>query len=257
MGPLVLGATGRVGRALRASGVLTDAIWQSRTPRDGFLTWDILNAPAPDVACSGIVMLAGGVDDTEAYVDLAQAACDLGARLDVPVLIASSQAVYGPQVGALSETTACHPNSVYGRAKLAMEQSVAGRARVTSLRIGNVAGTDSLFRSMAAGPVPLDEVAPSVGPRRAMIGPVCFARLIGTLLRHDLPPVLNVAQPGLVDMADLLRAGGGAWHWRPAPDTVLAALELDVSALTRFVDLPPADPATLVAEARATGWVCA
>lgn len=241
MGPLVLGATGRVGRALRASGVMSDAIWQSRTPQDGYLTWDILNATAPDVTCSGIIMLAGGVADTEAYVPLAHAACDLGQALGVPVLIASSQA-------------AELQNSVYGRAKRGMEQAVADRARTCCLRIGNVAGTDALFRAMTAGPVQLDEVSAGQGPRRALIGPVTLAHVLLRLLETDLPPILNLAQPGMIDMADMLRAAGVDWSWNAAPKDVLATLDLDVSALTALVDVPKADAATLVAEARATGW---
>lgn len=239
VGPLILGATGRVGSALRASGVMPAATWQARTSRDGFLTWDILHAPAPAVECSGVIMLAGGVADTDVYVPLAKAACDLGAQLDVPVLIASSQA-------------AALQNSVYGNAKRKMEQAMTDRA--CCLRIGNVAGTDALFRAMAAGPVQLDEVSKGQGPRRAMIGPVTLAHVLLRLLDTDLPPILNLAQPGLVDMADMLRAAGGDWSWKEAPAGALAALELDVSELTARVDVPKADAATLVAEARATGW---
>ena len=241
MGPLVLGATGRVGSALRASGVMPGAIWQSRSQQDGYLTWDILNAAAPDVDCSGIIMLAGGVADTELYVPLAHAACDLGQALNVPVLIASSQA-------------AALQNSVYGSAKRAMERAVADRARTCCLRIGNVAGTDTLFRAMTAGPVQLDEVVKGQGPRRAMIGPVTLARLLLRLLDTDLPSILNVAQPGLIDMADILRAAGVIWSWKAAPKGVLAELDLDVSALTALINVSKADAAALVAEARATGW---
>lgn len=241
VGPLILGATGRVGTALRASGVMSGAIWQSRSARDGFLTWDILQGPAPAVDCSGVIMLAGGVADTDAYVPLANAACDLGAQLNVPVLIASSQA-------------AELRNSVYGTAKRNMERAVIDRARTTCLRIGNVAGTDALFRAMAAGPVQLDEVSKGQGPRRAMIGPVTFAHVLLRLLDTELPQILNVAQPGLVDMADMLRAAGVEWSWKDAPEGVLAALDLDVSELCALVDVPRADAATLVTEARATGW---
>lgn len=253
MGPLVLGATGRVGCALRASGVMQGAIWQSRTPRAGFLTWDMLHDPAPDVVCSGVIQLAGDVDS---YAALAEVACDLGDALDVPVLIASTQAVYGPQMGALSEDMPCQPASDYGRAKLAMEQAVAGR-RATCLRIGNVAGSDALFRSMTAGPVGLDEISAGQGPRRAMIGPVTLAHVLLGLLETEIPPVLNVAQPGLIDMADLLRAAGATWAWQAAPETALAALELDLTALIGCISVPVADPAALVVEARATGWACA
>lgn len=238
---MILGATGRVGSALRASGVMAHAIWQTRTPRDGYLTWDILHAPAPQVDCTGVIMFAGGVTDTDVYVPLAQAACELGEAIGVPVLIASSQA---------AELN----NSVYGTAKRAMEQAVEGRARTCCLRIGNVAGTDALFRAMATGPVQLDEVAKGQGPRRAMIGPETLAHVLLALLETDLPPILNLAQPGLVDMADMLRAAEVDWSWKVPPKDVLAALDLDVSALTALIDVPKASAATLVAEARACGW---
>lgn len=249
----MLGATGRVGGALRASGVMSGAIWQSRRPRPGFLTWDMLQAPPPDLTCTGIIQLAG---DLDSYAALAMLAADLGAAWDVPVLIASSQAVYGPQSGALSERAACQPANNYGRAKLAMEHAVAG-SQATCLRIGNVAGSDALFRSMTAGPVQLDEIRAGQGPKRAMIGPVTLAHTLLGLLDTKLPPVLNLAQPGLVDMADLLRTADMDWAWQPAPDTALAVLELDLQAVLDVVAIPAADPVTLVAEARATGWVCA
>lgn len=88
-----------------------------------------------------------------------------------------------------------------------------------------------------------------------MIGPQTLADALLTLLEADLPPVLNLAQPGLVDMADLLRAAQADWGWQAAPDTALPALELDLKALLARIPLWAADPATLVAEARATGWV--
>jgi len=210
VGPLVLGATGRVGGALRASGVMPHAIWQSRRPRAGCVTWDMLHTPAPDITCSGVIMLAG---DVASYTALAHIACDFGAAQDVPVLIASSQAVYGPQSGPLSEDAPLIPNSAYGQAKQAMEQAVADRPRTCCLRIGNVAGCDALFRSMTKGPVQLDEIREGQGPKRAMIGPKTLAQAFLGLLDTELPPVLNLAQPGLVDMADLLRAAGWSWIW--------------------------------------------
>jgi len=120
----------------------------------------------------------------------------LGARLGVRVLIASTQAVYGPLAGRLSEDTPCQPASEYGAAKLAMEQAV-----------------------------------------------------------DRLPQTLNVAQPGMVAMDDILAAADVPWVWRTAPDTVLPILDLNVSALGRITDVPTADPVALVEEARFTGWL--
>ena len=75
-GPLILGATGNVGQALQRvpADCWSDApIWQSRTPISGYYHWDILNCDAPDVVCSGIVMLAGTADSpADVHIGLAQ-----------------------------------------------------------------------------------------------------------------------------------------------------------------------------------------
>jgi len=260
-GPLILGATGLVGRALRAVPAEnwgTPPIWQSRIARAGFLQWDILNQPAPDVDCSGIVMLAGSADSAqEVHRDLAMRAAALGKSLGVRTLIASTQAVYGPQSGRLDEATVCHPVGAYGTGKLMMENAVAGQGGVTCLRIGNVIGADMLGRAAAAGPVTLDRLHDGTAPRRAMIGPVTMAKALLALLNYPkaLPQTLNFAQPGLVGMDEILQAAGLPWEWTPAPDTVLPKVELDTSLLTSLIDIAPAQPAALVAEARSTGWL--
>lgn len=252
---LILGASGRVGKLITASGELGETILQSRRAGQGDLVWDMLDAPPEIPQFSGIVMLAGGVSDTGNYIPLARAAARLGAERGVPVLIASSQSVYGPAPGPHDEDGPCAPAADYGRAKLAMEAAMAAYPGVTCLRIGNVAGADMLFRSMAAGPVELDEVSPGVGPRRAMIGPVTLARALRDLIgQSERPRILNLAQPGLIDMADLLRAAGADWRWKPAPETALPSLTLDLTRLTGLIDLPVARADALVAEARASGW---
>ena len=260
-GPLILGATGRVGRALQrvpAACWSGPPVWQSRTPSSHYYHWDILNQDAADITCSGIVMLAGAADsDAAVHIGLAQKASALGAKLGVRVLIASTQAVYGPQPGALSEAAPCQPQGAYGAGKLAMEQSVAAHAHVTCLRIGNITGTDMLGRAAVRGDVVLDQLPNGHAPQRAMIGPVTFARVLTALLAYPkpLPQTLNMAQPGMIAMDDVLAAAGVPWVWQTAPDSVLPIVDLDVGALTALVDVPPADPATLVAEARSTGWL--
>lgn len=258
-GPLILGATGQIGRMLRACAAEVwdvEPIWQSRRADTQSLRWDILNDSAPDVSCSGIIMLAGRVSDpAKVHIALAKAACDLGERLGVRVLIASSQAVYGAAENLVSETSPCAPVSEYGRAKLAMEQSVAGRSNVCCLRIGNVVGADQLMQSAATGRVALDQWEDGTGPSRAMIGPVSLGAAFAGLMRSaEVPPILNLAQPGVVSMQSLVEETGAELDWVRAGPNALHRLELDVSAAQALVSLDVPSAARLVAEARQCGW---
>lgn len=245
---LVLGSTGRVGWALRAVWPAdVPVLWQTRHRADGLdtVTWDMLNAPPPALPeLTGVVALAGVAagPDLSQNTSLAIAA----AALDAPILLASSQAIYGTPYGPASETTKPAPVTDYGHAKWAMERAIAQHPHVTRLRIGNVVGCDGVSLAMARGPVALDRFADGQGPRRMMITPDVLARVICTLLASPapLPPVINIAQPGLVPMQDVLTDAGAAWHWRPAPANALAALEMDVTLLQQYVpDLSPWSPA--------------
>ena len=250
--PLILGASGRLGRALaRAWPAGAPApLRQSRDGAGDTLAWDILNAPVPDLpAINSVVVLAGVTHGTaEALAlntPLVQAGADLGARLGVPVLVASSQAVYGAQAGLLREDAPLTPVGEYGRAKAAMEAAVTG-PHVTHLRIGNVAGCDALADAIARGPVTLHRFADGRGPARAMIGPADLARVLLALLAAPArPAVLNVARPGLVAMADVLAAAGVPFGWRAAPQGTLQALALDVTSLQGICPLPPGDAAAM------------
>ena len=170
------------------------------------------------------------------------------------MLVASSQAVYGaPPGGVAGEDTPLAPLSDNGRTKRAVEEAVAGRA--TCLRIGNVVGCDMLLMNAARGPVTLDRLADGTSPARSYIGAGDLWAVITALLAHPAPPgTLNVARPGTVAMADLLRAAGLDWSWQEAGPAALPRLELDVHRLTEIVPLPAATPAALIAAARAGGW---
>lgn len=127
---------------------------------------------------------------------------------------------------------------------------------VTCLRLGNVAGTDMLGRSVASrNPLVLDRFADGHGPRRSYIGIGGLARVLGTLMARAmageaLPFVLNVAAPRPVAMSDLLTAWGRAWTWRPAPPAALQTVTMDtgrLAALHVFTEAD-SDPAAMAAE---------
>lgn len=264
-GPVLLGASGKVGRALCAVWPSeVDLLCQHRDPTtaDG-LFWDMLKDPAPDLPhpVSGIVAMMGvthgDVQALETNTSLALAACDLAERAGgLRVLLASTQAVYGPGSDVLHEGRPCHPSSAYGRAKLAMEQAVAGRPNVTCLRIGNVMGCDGLSAAMAKGPVGLEQFADGTGPARMMIGPADFAQTLLALLAHDgpLPPLLNLAASPIIAMQDLLVAAGADWHWDLTVKGGLPALTLDLSLLGSCVPVFQTRADVLVTQARAAGW---
>lgn len=262
---LVMGASGRLGTYLRQfwPGLGVAPLWQYRanTPADGLL-WAPLQDPVPDcgpvdtVLCmSGVTQGAGLEQNTDLALVALEAARALGARR---VLLPSSAAVYGATLGPHDEDDICHPATPYGLAKLAMEQAALAEAdmlQVTCLRIGNVVGADTLWGGLSSGEVPrLDQFADGRAPRRAYIGPLTLARVLAHLCCYSkrLPPVLNVAQPGLIGMDMLLRAAKVAWDWRAAPSTALADLGLRVDRLQALCPVPQAMPEALVSEWRLT-----
>ncbi|MBM1222186.1 NAD-dependent epimerase/dehydratase family protein [Ponticoccus sp. SC2-23] len=268
-GPLILGAGGRIGRAFRvlAEGghwpVAERPLWHGRRGAD--YSWDMLAEPPPrddrlsDV--SGMIVLAGGrsggdIAPQEAAA-LARAALDLALREGIgPVLLCSSQAVYGPTAGPHSEVGPTAAHTAYGEAKLAMENAAGVDA--CCLRIGNVAGCDMLLMNAAKGRVTLDRFPDGQSPRRCYIGPVSLARIMIGLLDggRSLPAALNLAAPGTVSMSDLLEAASLDFDWRPAPAGALPDLRLDLSRLAGLVPLDPdwGQAETLIAEARLAGW---
>ena len=268
---LILGGTGRLGRALaRAWPADRPALWQHRpgraAPASPALPWEILgDRPRPDLPpLGGILSLAGptgnDTDLRDTTLRLARAAVHLGEEAGCRVLLASSQAVYVPSRrppgDPLSETAHAEPLAPYGRAKRAMELAVADAAHVTCLRLGNVAGCDALAAGVAearrtGAPVTLDRFADGRGPRRAMIGAGDLAAMLpGLFAAPALPPVLNVARRGSVGMDAVLEALGQPFDWRAAGEGALHDLALDVSALAELCEVPDADAAALAAQ----GW---
>ncbi|MEX5516777.1 NAD-dependent epimerase/dehydratase family protein [Pseudophaeobacter sp. 1A09344] len=278
---LVLGAAGRIGGVLRRDWPALlpgrDLRWQARrSPANPAIddAWHIL-APLEDPATlvraaegvDTILCLAGvtpghggDLDDNarlaEASIRAAQASTRVSDR-KTRVLLASSAAVYGNQPGTLPEEAPLHPATPYGAAKAEMEaQALRLGAEVgvavTALRIGNIAGLDAILGGWRPG-FQLDRFADGTTPRRSYIGVRMLAQLLAALVQHrGLPEVVNVAQPSPVAMGDLLRAARLDFSLRPAPDSAIPEVALEVTRLAGLlppdVPLPPADPAQLVAE---------
>ena len=245
---LVLGATGRIGDVLRMFWGEAGAIWHTRGAVAGqgpeWVRGDLLRDPEALIRASqgaeAVLCLSGvvnGKGDVALNVALGQAGVEIGAALGAPVLLASSAAVYG-------------------RAKAEMEARGAdlGRAHgvpVTALRIGNLAGLDAILGAWRPG-FQLDRFGDGRTPRRSYIGVETLAFVLARLCDQadDLPPVLNVAAPEVIEMGALLDAAGYAWSARPAPPDAIAEVALDVALLQGVCPLPDGAgrPDTLVAE---------
>ncbi|PYE84809.1 NAD-dependent epimerase/dehydratase family protein [Pseudoroseicyclus aestuarii] len=268
-GPLILGAGGRLGRALRQladSGAWeggAEALWHGR---QGDYAWDMLAEEAPAdprlARCRGVIVLAGRTSgDPQVLAQnaaLARAALTLARREGLgPVLLLSTAAVYGGGERAWSEDDVPAPSAAYGESKLEMERAVADAPGACCLRLANVAGSDALFGAMASGPVVLDRFADGTAPQRAYIGPLTLAQTLTRLIAAPaLPRVLNLAAPGTAAMDAVLREAGADWSWRPAPETALRAMRLDTGLLQGLLapPLPEISAKALVTEARAAGW---
>jgi len=269
--PLVLGASGRIGRTLRFCWGSQAVLWQMRRSNDlqldgkGERIFDPLTAPASLAAAAAqagqILCLAGPVParggDLVDHIRLAEASVRAAAAHGIRVILASSAAVYGAQEGLLHEDLPLCPANPYGEVKAEMEARALALGRelgvaVTCLRIGNIAGFDAIVGGWRPG-FRLDQFADGRTPRRSYIGPLTLADVLAALMAApELPEVLNIAQPGPVEMGALLAAAGRAYATTPAPESAIAEVALDVSRLTAFLagarELLPADPAEMIAE---------
>lgn len=273
---LVVGGTGRLGGLLRrawmapgGAGALRalHPVWQARAEgQGGDILFDPLTAPAAFARAAGaadvVLNLAGVVSGTaDQLADnrrLALAAAAAAAEAGVPLLQASSAAVYGAQAGPLSEDGPTQPAAPYGQAKLEAEEALEALApadrspAIVLLRIGNVAGADALL----GGPAPaegrvLDIFPDGRAPRRSYIGPQALAEALARLVRLlaggiAVPGRINLALPGAVGMDALLGAAGATWAPRPAPTGAIPEVTLDV-ARALALDLIPETPAQAAA----------
>ncbi len=266
---LVLGATGRLGRLLQYSwnqpAIAARLLWQGRALSGlGQADHRAVLAPLKDPekltqAAMGrqILCLAGGVpgrgdlDDNWRLAAAALRATEPGGR----VILCSSAAVYGNQPGQLDEATVLCPANDYGRAKLEMEQRSAALAadigvQLCVLRIGNIAGLDAILGGWRPG-FQLDQFGDGATPARSYIGVRTLAQVLGVLLTlPQLPGVVTLAQPGLIEMGALLDAAGLDWTARPAPGNAISRVLLDTRLLQDLVQLPEVDAAQMVQQWR-------
>ncbi len=260
----ITGAGGRLGRLLRHQWPEFD----SGFGRPVFLSradWDICSSAPPDVRQGDLILdLAGQIQgDVARNADLAQSVSQVAAAAGASLAYLSSAAVYSGGLQKMAESGPCMPLSDYGRSKLMAE----GRVRqilpsALVLRLGNVAGADALLGPLRPGvPVVLDPVPGQTGgPIRSYIGPITLAAVLGSVLRQlahgkALPPVLNIAQPNPVAMADLVTATGQDWSFGPERTGVLAKMDLDTALLQSVCDVAPATAPGLVGELKMLkGW---
>jgi nucleoside-diphosphate-sugar epimerase len=281
-----LGSSGRIGQLVKAvwpapesSGLSVD--WQFRThrdlPKDAF-HWSDLSDPS---ALIEHIALVGAVDGAFVFVgvtpngsspagtamtdniDLALSTIESCAKAGLKQLIvASSSAVYGAGTGdAFSEVSLTQPVNAYGAAKLEMEnvcREAAARVgvEVCFLRIGNVAGADSLLGRFAAHaqPLTLDIFPDGDGPRRSYIGAVGLSHVLTklALTSEALPDVLNVGASASVSMNALLDAADVEWSKREVASSPLQNIVLDCHLLERLcgAEFAASDPRELIAEWR-------
>jgi nucleoside-diphosphate-sugar epimerase len=258
---LMLGASGKVGRLMRAHwpGSGLRAIWQGRRlgAAPGWTAWQ----PGQPLPAAPVVALLAGVtagppealaENTRIGLAVAQAALQAGAR---HVLLFSTMAIYGRTPdGDATEAAAPDGPNAYGLSKLAMEQAMAkalagSGTGLTALRIGNVAGADLLGDRVARGlAITLDRFADGQGPLRSYAGPGLLVRVVRGLASavldgRPLPAVLNVAGQRPVAMADLMQAAGLPFVWTEAGPNAIQRIAMDCRALAALVP-PVADAET-------------
>ena len=265
---VVTGAAGRVGRALRCvwgghvGGM--PILWSGRSAGQGIdLVWNIGAEVTPPLPKSAIFLhLAGQTRGSAAELTenhrsvqvLCENAKNSGA---LHVFFLSSVAVYPPGPRVIAEDQPADPQNDYGLAKLAAEDAARvamSDGGLTVLRLGNLAGADTLLTSARAGEIALDPVqGQSGGPVRSYIGPQVLAKVLAELIGlaaqgMALPDVLNLAQPPALLMTDLLTAADANWHYGPRRAEVIPRVAVNVARLAALVDLPDATAASVIAD---------
>lgn len=236
-----------------------------RRPSPQGLVWSP-GQPVPDGLRCDVVLALWGVTTGAALdlnTELAVAAQRLAKQTGADrVLHCSSMAVYEPGPDALSEISRTAPVSAYGAAKLAMEQALskAPSPRPIFLRIGNVAGADSLFAAgRRQGRITLTRYPDGQSPLRSYIAPSDLARVLRALTLADLsdiPDVVNLSSPVPVRMGDLAQAMEWPIDWSDVPDDGRQVIVMQTDRLSHLVPAMgfASDARSMAQDVRAGGW---
>lgn len=272
---LITGATGRVGALLRKAWSISSPlafcpVWCARTDEgpSNWVFWDMGGDVLPELdpvprAILHLARSAGMDPDGGRDIHMARQALRLARLHAIPLLIASSVAVYGSSAKFVAERAPPRPVTRNGKTKRQLELCLSAADKVAFLRIGNVVGADALIGARCEGLV-LDRAQGSDrGPIRSWIGPRTLAEVLGDLLAlavsgNPLPRQLNIAQEPALAMADL--ADADQRHWRySARMAEVGSIRVDCRLLQATLGraVAPAAAAALVGEWRSLAAVCA
>lgn len=257
---LILGASGKVGRMVVESipesfskGIEITKVFRGETIDENSVIWAPGQLMPRSLRADAVVALWGVTPgqgkNLEENAALAQDAISLATHVGADrVLHCSSAAVYEPELTYLSEDRMPNPGGAYGVAKVAMEKAVHAETTEetpvsVSMRIGNVAGADSLFASIKRGQdINLDQFPDGKGPERSYISPSDLGRVISALVLADLdelPKVVNVSAPVATEMEAIAREAGCVVNWQSAPETANKRVALDTTRLNNVIALGP------------------
>lgn len=276
---VVLGGFGRLGCAVMPQAKAAGLNWRSQSRQNGNadIIWSgRFDDPACDTALPAggtVINLIGATQGTARHMtDLNLSFVqtllkEAQARGVAHVILASSAAVYGQSTGQpLRETDVPQPVTPYGESKLAMEHAArdntaqhSAHPAISLLRIGNVAGADTLLSAAQRHeakdePMPLHRFANGQAALRSYIGPVDLFRVLAAVVGHGTGVgTLNVAQPNPVRLDALLQAYRQhllpdlRWIDSPAPPGIPPEVVLDVTALSKIIQIPMANSADALA----------
>ncbi|MCA0042257.1 NAD-dependent epimerase/dehydratase family protein [Celeribacter litoreus] len=258
-----LGASGRIGRLLQAverrrPDPLRRFAWQYRHGVDvgaSRFLWSDFSDPSPFIDAHArfgfqtLCVFTGAAGqaifsrELQEHVALTSASLTAAQSAGISrVLVASSSAIYGAAIARpFRETDPAQPINAYGAAKREVER-LCSRYRaqtgleICALRIGNVAGADSLLGRLCPETreqIVLDVFPDGAGPRRSYVGAHSLYDILCALsdCASRLPERLNVGGCTPVSMDQLLKAADIQWVARQCASEGHQNITLDCKLL--------------------------